>query len=90
MTHKHKKPTQVLTPEEETQILQAAARTWSYIASDAASMGATSIRDAIELVIDADRIVSLGGLGPKLYHIFTALPVSTQDAFMIKNRSRWF
>lgn len=78
------------TLKEELQIFSAATRTWSVISIDAAQLRATDIASAIELVLDAGRIVDIGKLSNKLYFKLTSLPVSTQDAFMIKNRNQWY
>lgn len=82
--------TRLFTPEEENQIFQAASRTWGEIESDAAEIGASSISGAIERVLDADRIVTIGKLDPTLYRKIVASDFKKTNSWMKKNRASWY
>jgi len=70
------------TTDEEKAITSAASRTWNYIAADAADIGVRSNVDAYELILDADRIVTLGGLDAALYARLTAPPIAAQNRLL--------
>ena len=78
------------TAQEEYQIFAAAAKTWSYVESEAAQLGSTDIDMAIELVLDADRIVDIGKLSKKLCKDLMACNIRECDAFMKKNKNMWY
>jgi len=85
-----KAATALFTPDEESAIFRSASNAWSEMASDAAELGATDINSAIELILDADRIVNLGGLNRILYRKICDLDCNVVDKFMKKNKSEWF
>lgn len=92
MTKSKKKTvkTVLFNTEEQEKIFSAAARTWSIVESDAHQIGANTVIDAIELVLDASRIVDLGKLDPILYKKILSMPVDEVDSFMKKNKASWF
>ena len=72
------------TPEEIATIQRAAARTWNYIAEDSLQLeGPRMTRaGAIELIIDADRLVSCGGLSPELNaRVYKMTPAEERQMF---------
>lgn len=79
-----------LTEHEISQIWPAASRTWGTIASDAAQLGATSLTDAIELVLDAGRIVDIGKLDKTIYAKLNDLDWKSLSNLMKKNKNQWY
>lgn len=77
-----------MTEGEKAQLFVAAARTWSSISSDAAEIGATTLQDAVELVLDADRIVSIGRLPENLYK--KVMESSEAEDCLLKYPRQWF
>ena len=77
------------TPEEEEAIISAAARTWPSIASDVAELGPVTVAIAIEMVCDADRIVSFGGLDSAIYSKFPD-DYNGVEKLLKKNKDRWY
>jgi hypothetical protein len=77
-----------LTNAEKQQILRAASITWDYVAADAAELGPVDVDLAIELVLDADRIVDIGGLSPKLYEKLIAAGGAV-DTWLKRSKRQW-
>lgn len=76
----------ILTVEEIESIRRAALRTFDYIAGDTLQLmqeceGRSYIKQAevIEMVIDADRLVSIGGISTELNERLYAMPTAAQN-----------
>jgi len=76
-----------LTKEEELTVLAAAGRTMGYIEE---ALESNAIGEAIELVVDADRMVNLGGLDKELYAKFCAHDYKVIVRWMTGCRLEWF
>jgi hypothetical protein len=72
------------TKQERAQILGAASGTWEYVASDAYQLEGFkgTIPEKAELVLDADRIVTIGGLDEELYERLGKLGWKEQIKFV--------
>lgn len=81
-----------LSPEEVTAIISAASRTYSYIESDLSQLcgGRITTGDALEMVLDAGRIVDIGKLSPTIYDKLLAMDLEDQDKLLKKYRGQWF
>jgi len=74
----------------ENIVLIAAAKTWNYIAAEARQIGVRTAKDALEFILDANRIESIGGLkGPALAW-FNKMPMPAQDAFLLIHKKTWW
>lgn len=80
----------IFTSEEVHLIMVAACRTWSNIGSDAEAIGIDDLDGAIEMVLDAGRILDTGRLDKDLYKKLMQLPIKYQDAFMRVHAGEWY
>lgn len=83
------------TAEEKTEVLRAAVRTWDYIASDVESVcieggDHLTIDIAIEQVLDASRIITIGKLSPELTVKYNADRSGAFETLLKKDRDRWY
>ena len=85
------KPKQVsFTQSELDQIFSAASSTWSYVASDAQQIGVNTPKDAVEMVVDAGRIVDIGKLSLDLNARLNGMDYKAIVKLFVKNKGLWY
>lgn len=80
----------LFTEEEEGKIFSAASSTWCYVAHDAREIGVCDIGGAIEMVVDAGRILDIGKLDKAIYERLVAMDYKKIESFLKKNRDKWY
>ena len=76
-----------LTKQETESILKASARTMNYISE---ALESDDIDIAIEMVVDADRMLTCGELDPELHAKFQSFSYPDIVAFMKSNKFHWY